>query len=273
MRDFRDAKAMAQSLRDALSARQVVLTHSESLELVAKAFGLDNWNVLSAKIQAARAQAEPPPSLSTAGALALPDGVLPVLPLRDIVVFPHQILPLFVGRPKSVGAVTQAMASDRRVLLLTQKSQAEDFPQSDALYQVGVVALIQEIFKLPDGSMKVMVRGVDRVVVTGMDDGPDFLRANATPIAQDAAAASEAADLAREAVGQFAAYAEADTAAARRDAALSYLTGITEPGLLADTIAQRLRVDLGAKQEILETAEGVERLRRVLAAMSEPTDG
>ena len=274
MRDFRDAKTMAQTLRDNLSSKNVRLTHSESLEIIAKVFGLDNWNILAARIRTGRSQDEPPPKAPAEGAVRLPEGVLPVLPLRDIVVFPHQAVPLFVGRKKSIGAVDQAMASDQRILLVAQRAPGDDTPDQDALYQVGVVAGVQEIFRLPDGSMKVMVRGADRVAVTDMIEGASFIQAAVSPLPEERPEAADAADLAQEAVGQFVAYAQqAETPAARGEAARSYLAGITQPGALADVIAQRLRIDLDAKQKLLETTEGVERLRRVLAAMSEPADG
>ena len=274
MRDFRDAKTMAQTLRDALSSKNVRLTHSESLELIAKVFGLDNWNILVARIQAARSQEEPSPQTPRQGAVPLPAGVLPVLPLRDIVVFPDQAVPLFVGRKKSIGAVDHAMASDQRILLVAQKAAGDDTPDQAALYQVGVIARVQEVIRLADGSMKVMVRGAERVAVTYMVEGASFIQAVAAPLAEERPETTDATDLTQEAVGQFVAYAQqGETPAARGEAARSYLAGITQPGALADVIAQRLRIDLDAKQKLLETTEGVERLRRVVAAMSEPADG
>src|ERR1700724_1771854 len=140
MRDFRDAKAMAQTLRDALKAKSVTLTNSESLELIAKILGFHNWNVLSARIQA-----EPNQKLiripANLPAVPLPAGAnLPLLPLRDIVLFPYMIAPIFVGREKTKRALDCAMAADRRIFVVTQRQASDDDPTQDALHSVGVVA-------------------------------------------------------------------------------------------------------------------------------------
>src|SRR5882757_1045214 len=132
MRDFRDAKAMAHSLREALKAKSVSLTHSESLELVARTLGLPDWNHLAARIQSS--QSEPASSVAVAAGAGIP-----IVPMRDLVVFPQMVVPIFVGREKTRRAIERALASDRRVLVLTQRRSADDDPQVDALYTVGVI--------------------------------------------------------------------------------------------------------------------------------------
>src|SRR6516225_4823788 len=141
MRDFRDAKAMAQSLREALKAKSVTLSHSESLELVAKTLGFHDWNVLSAAIQASQPEAKP----KSDGA------AMPLTPMRDVVFFPHVMTTIFVGRDKTKRAIENAMAGDRRLFVVTQRRSGDDDPDFAALYPVGVTADILERVELPDG--------------------------------------------------------------------------------------------------------------------------
>ncbi len=139
MRDFRDAKAMAQTLREALKPKSVSLTHSESLELVAKMLGFHDWNVLSAHIQV-----NPEKDRTRT-----PVGIdLPIVPCRDIVLFPNMGTPLFVGRDSTKRALECAMAGDRRVLAVTQRRAGDDDPDPSALYGVGVIATVIDL--IPD---------------------------------------------------------------------------------------------------------------------------
>src|SRR5215468_9471240 len=121
MRDFRDAKAMAQTLREALKTKSVSLTHGESLELVATILGFRDWNVLSATIQSEVQPAANPGSTIPATVRLMPENQLPIVPLRDIVLFPQLNVPLFAGRAKTIHAVEHAMAKDRRILVVTQR--------------------------------------------------------------------------------------------------------------------------------------------------------
>ena len=120
MRDFRDAKAMAHSLREALKAKSVSLTHSESLELVARTLGLPDWNHLAARIESSL------PPLMPAGATNPVTAGIPIVPMRDLVVFPQMVAPIFVGREKTRRAIERALATDRRVLVVTQRRSADD---------------------------------------------------------------------------------------------------------------------------------------------------
>jgi len=125
MRDFRDAKAMAQTLRDSLSTKALTISHSESLELVSKMFGAADWNTLSALIQAGRGA---PATAPAAAQQAEPARTYPAMPIRDLVPFPSATFPLFVGRPKSVQALDHAFERQREVVLVVQKDSAVDFP-------------------------------------------------------------------------------------------------------------------------------------------------
>jgi len=128
MRDFRDAKAMAQTLREALKTKSVSLTHSESLELVATILGFRDWNVLSATIQSEVQPGANPGSTIPATVRRAAENQLPIVPLRDIVVFPQLNVPLYAGRAKTIHAVERAMAKDRRILVVTQRRPGDDDP-------------------------------------------------------------------------------------------------------------------------------------------------
>jgi uncharacterized protein len=135
MRDFRDAKAMAQSLREALKTKSIPLTHSESLELIAKTLGFHDWNVLSAAIQATETVPAKPSAPSPGRGTPLP-----VAPMRDVVFFPQLMTSIFVGRDKTKRAVESAIAGDRRLFVVAQKRAQDDDPDFGALYSIGVIA-------------------------------------------------------------------------------------------------------------------------------------
>jgi uncharacterized protein len=140
MRDFRDAKAMAQTLRDELKAKGVSLTHSDNLELVAKVLGFHDWNTLAAKIQSEDQVNAPGTTTPATAKPTIPAGVgLPTVPVRDIVLFPNMRVPLLVGRDASKRALSDAMARDKRILAVTQRRAADDAPAPDALYNVAAI--------------------------------------------------------------------------------------------------------------------------------------
>src|SRR5436190_20764758 len=179
MRDYRDAKAMAQTLRNALKQKSVSLTHSESLELIAKILGFHDWNALSARIQS---EPDRTPVMISAGedrpAVPLPEGAdLPLVPMRDIVLFPSMIVPIFAGRAKTMRALDCAMATDRRIFAVTQRRAGDDDPTQDALYSVGVVASVIDLISLADTNMRGIVRCLERVTLTRVVDG-EMLAAN-----------------------------------------------------------------------------------------------
>ena len=165
MRDFRDAKAMAQTLREALKTKSVSLTHSESLELIATILGFHDWNVLSAAIQSEVRPAANPGSIIPARVRLTTDNRLPTVPLRDIVVFPHLNVPLFAGRAKTIQAVECAMAKDRRILVVTQRRPGDDNPTAADLYGVGLTASVTDLIKLNDGTIKLLVKTLTRATI------------------------------------------------------------------------------------------------------------
>ena len=152
MCDFRDAKAMAQTLREALKVKSISVSHSESLELVARTLGFHDWNVLSAAIQSSQ-----PVSIQAAKLRARSPSagtVIPVAPMRDVVFFPQLITPIFVGREKTRRAIESAAANGGRILVVTQKRPDDDDPDFDALHSVGVLAEIIHRAEMPHGDLR-----------------------------------------------------------------------------------------------------------------------
>ncbi|WP_149194126.1 endopeptidase La [Luteimonas suaedae] len=184
---------------------------------------------------------------------------LPVLPLRDVVVFPHMVIPLFVGREKSIRALDLAMESDKRILLVAQKSAETDDPGAGELYEVGTLAQVLQLLKLPDGTIKVLVEGVSRVRVDGIVERDGTLAGQGTVIeSSEGRDTREIEAVARSLMGLFEQYVK--TSRKLPPELLQTLAGIDEPGRLADTIAAHLGVRLADKQRLLETIETGDRL-------------
>ncbi|MEM9255967.1 MAG: endopeptidase La [Pseudomonadota bacterium] len=195
---------------------------------------------------------------------------LPLLPLRDVVVYPHMVLPLFVGREKSIDALEDAMANDKQVLLVAQRNAAEDNPEADDLYQVGTVSNILQLLKLPDGTIKVLVEGGYRAAVLTLEDGPRSTVAGVREIVSEDIPESEVEALLRSTVSQFEKYVNLSKKVPAE--VLTSLTGIDEPGRLADTIAAHMSVDLEEKQRILEIADIRARLEHLMGLMEAEID-
>jgi ATP-dependent Lon protease len=268
MRDYRDAKAMAQRLRDALKQKSVSLTHSESLELIAKVFGFHDWNELSAKIQS-ELQSGPlgtPIRIPTGEELPpvpLPEGTdLPVVPMRDIVLFPHMIAPLFVGREKTRRAIDYAMARDKRIVAVTQRQAGDDDPAQETLYGVGVIASVIDFMPLADSTLRVITKSLERVTLTRCIAG-EMLAAKITPLAESRGDRAQAETLARTVVERVQASLNINFSALP----YSRLPHIREPGVLADAIAPLLPIEISQRQELLETGDAVARLEKILALM------
>ena len=196
--------------------------------------------------------------------------VLPLLPLRDVVVYPHMVLPLFVGRERSIDALEDAMANDKQVLLVAQRNAADDNPDADGIYQVGTVSNILQLLKLPDGTIKVLVEGSYRAVVDSVDDEGTFSRAGVREILSEDIPDAEVDPLLRTTIAQFEKYVNLSKKVPAE--VLTSLTGIDEPGRLADTIAAHMSVPLEEKQHILEMSGIRDRLEHLMGLMDAEID-
>ncbi|NEX93767.1 endopeptidase La [Caulobacter sp. 17J65-9] len=191
--------------------------------------------------------------------------VLPVLPLRDIVVFPHMVVPLFVGRDKSVRALDEVMRGEKQILLATQKNSTDDDPAPSAIYEVGVIATVLQLLKLPDGTVKVLVEGKSRAAVRRFTSQADYYEAEVAEVGEEIGDAREAEALSRAVVEQFENYVKLNKKVPPE--ALSSIPQITDPGKLADSVAAHLSVKIADKQALLETFETPRRLEKVYAMM------
>lgn len=265
MRDFRDAKAMAQTLREALRAKSVAFTNSESQELVARILGFRDWNVLAARIQTTQLSAT-----SVRANTSIPAGTgIPIVPMRDLVLFPHMISRIFVGREKTRQAVERAIVSDRRVLVVAQRNGGDDHPSTlETLHPVGVIANVIDRQTQVDGALKVTVCGLQRTGIIRLSD-EGFLAAEVTPIDDERGESAEAAALSNAALDAYQTYAEVDFSALSPGSKARFgLPSIGNPSLLADTVAPLLSTSIEQKQQLLETSDVVTRLERLIELMS-----
>jgi ATP-dependent Lon protease len=202
---------------------------------------------------------------------------LPLLPLRDVVVFPHMVIPLFVGRPKSIKALEAAMESERRIMLVAQKAAAKDDPLVSDMFDVGCVSTILQMLKLPDGTVKVLVEGQQRALVNRIDEGEAYFSANVTPVepAVEASAAprgkaSEIEALRRAVMQQFDQYVKLNKKIPPE--ILTSISSIDDAGRLADTIAAHLPLKLDNKQAVLSLASVKERLENLFEQIEREVD-
>lgn len=199
------------------------------------------------------------------GAEPVKGELLPVLPLRDIVVFPHMIVPLFVGREKSVRALEAVMKDDKQILLVAQKNATQDDPSADDIYRVGTVSTILQLLKLPDGTVKVLVEGGRRASISAFKETQAYFEAFVETIPDQATDAKELEALGRSVVSQFEQYIKLNKKIAPE--VLVSLNQIEEPSKLADTVASHLNLKIAEKQELLEVAKVSDRLERVFGHM------
>ena len=195
---------------------------------------------------------------------------LPLLPLRDVVVFPHMVIPLFVGRPKSIKALEVAMESGKGILLVAQKSAVKDEPEADDLYSIGCVANILQMLKLPDGTVKVLVEGTQRAHVDSIDSRDEMFVATARPVVAEDGIDHEVEALRRAVISQFDQYVKLNKKIPPE--ILTSIAGIEEAGRLADTIAAHLPLKLEQKQEVLEMFEIRPRIERLLSQLETEID-
>jgi ATP-dependent Lon protease len=189
----------------------------------------------------------------------------PVLPLRDIVVFPHMIVPLFVGREKSVRALEEVMGDDKQILLSSQTDPSEDDPQSDGIFKAGVLANVLQLLKLPDGTVKVLVEGQARVRITEYLENDDFFEARAEYLTEMPGDVATTEALLRSVGDEFERYAKVKKNIPEE--ALSAVGESTEPAKLADLVAGHLGIEVEQKQDLLETLSVSERLEKVYGLM------
>jgi ATP-dependent Lon protease len=194
----------------------------------------------------------------------------PLLPLRDVVVFPHMVIPLFVGRPKSIKAMEIAMEAGKSILLVAQKSAAKDDPAAEDMYEIGCISNILQMLKLPDGTVKVLVEGTQRARIQDIADARTHYVADATPVPQEGAESTEVEAMRRALIAQFDQYVKLNKKIPPE--ILTSLAGIEEAGRLADTIAAHLPLKLEQKQQVLEMFNVKARLEHLLSQLETEID-
>ena len=195
---------------------------------------------------------------------------LPLLPLRDVVVFPHMVIPLFVGRPKSIKALEAAMEAGRQIMLVAQKAASKDEPKADDMFEVGCVSSILQMLKLPDGTVKVLVEGIQRANTKLISDNGEHFVAEVEPVPPAADTSPEIEALRRAVTQQFDAYVKLNKKIPPE--ILTSIAGIDEPGRLGDTIAAHLPLKLEAKQSVLDLFAVSKRLERLLELLEHEVD-
>jgi ATP-dependent Lon protease len=195
---------------------------------------------------------------------------LPLLPLRDVVVFPHMVIPLFVGRPKSIKALEAAMEQGRQIMLVAQKAAGKDEPKADDMFDVGCVSSILQMLKLPDGTVKVLVEGVQRANTHSVTEVNDYFVGEVLPIAPGGEAGPEIEALRRAVTQQFDQYVKLNKKIPPE--ILTSIGGIDDPGRLADTIAAHLPLKLEAKQAVLDLFSVPKRLEKLLELLEHEVD-
>jgi len=196
--------------------------------------------------------------------------VLPLLPLRDVVVYPHMVVPLFVGREKSILALESAMAADKQIVLVAQKDPSEDDPGVDDVYQVGTLATILQMLKLPDGTLKVLVEGLGRVSVLNSFQEDDFIKASAQELSSNDLLEDESDALMRSTTNLFEQYVNLSKKIPSE--VIATVTAIEDGNRLADTVASHMSLSLEQKQEVLEIADLTERLEHLMSSMEAEID-
>jgi len=260
MRDFRDAKAMAHTLRESLTIKAITISHGESLELVSKMLGVADWNTLSALLQAERSSGGTQVSRSQSGARSYP-----AVPLRDLVPFPTATFPLFVGREKSMLALNDAFERQREVVLAVQRDSGVDEPGLDDIYEIGVLAQLVEVRPLPDSTLHVMAEARRRVVIRRFVNETGAFQAEVNDLNEGPI--PDAPFLIKRAATRFESYA----AARGIQKTWPALDRLRDPGRVADIIAAQLVLPIRDKQDLLATLDPVTRLERVDAFLQVST--
>jgi ATP-dependent Lon protease len=196
--------------------------------------------------------------------------VIPVLPLRDVVVYPHMVIPLFVGRDKSIKALETAMENDKQVMLVAQKSASQDDPQADDMYRIGTLSSILQLLKLPDGTVKVLVEGAERARIVHFLGSEEYFQAQISPLKSEELDERDSEVLVRSVMNQFDQYVKLNKKVPPE--ILSSLSGIDDPARLADTIAAHMSLKIDEKQAVLEIVDLRERLEHLMGIMESEID-
>ncbi|KYK47876.1 ATP-dependent protease [Bradyrhizobium liaoningense] len=258
MRDFRDAKAMAQTLRESLTTKAVTISHSESLELVSRMLGVADWNTLSAMLQTGRRDTPVP-----IARLKSSTAVYPAVPLRDFVPFPNASFPLFVGRENTVLALNHAFEGAREMVCAIQRDATVDEPQFADVYEIGLLAQLVELERLSDGSIRVLTSGIRRVGLRSFAATNNGYRSEAFELPVSPSA--DAPDLVRRTIQRFEDYAAAH-GLLMPDVWL-FFDQTRDVGRIADTIATRMKLSVKDKYELLAILDPVKRLEKIDALL------
>ncbi|MDA9402233.1 LON peptidase substrate-binding domain-containing protein [Bradyrhizobium sp. CCBAU 45389] len=258
MRDFRDAKAMAQTLRQSLTTKDVTISHSESLELVSKMLGVADWNTLSAMLGADRGNI-----IAPAARLKTSTALYPAIPLRDLVPFPNATYPLFVGRDSTVRALNQAFDGGREVVVAIQRKAAVDEPRLADVYEIGILAQLLEFEPLADGTFRVLTRGLKRVALRSFAVESAAYQAEVADVSEGVA--RDARNLIRRIYQRFQDYTAAHGILVP-DIWL-FFDQTRDPGQIADTVATRMKLPIKDKYELLAMLDPMKRLERIEALL------
>jgi len=258
MRDFRHAKAMAQTLREALTTKAINISHSESLEFVSKMLGVADWNTLSAMLQASQRSTGIPLAKDQIGAASYP-----AIPLRDVVPFPTATHTIFVGREKTIQALNHAFESQREVVLAIQKEAGVDEPGFEDIYEIGVLAQLIEIERLGDGRLKVLIQARRRVAIRRFVGESGSYQADVVDVSEGPIV--DAPELIQKTVKRFESYAAVHEIHVPR--VWPPLDQARDPGRVADIVCAHVVLPVSDKQSLLATLDPVMRLRRVDALL------
>ena len=266
MRDYRDAKAMAQTLRRVLTEKNVSLTHSESLELVAKALGIKDWNTLAARIRATEPAPTATQSRRKAPSQAASSESLPLVPLRDVVVFPNMTLPIWAGREKTMRALECALKGDGRVFLVAQKVETEEQPGAEGLYKTGTVGSVLSTATSSNEEDLLMsfVSGHYRASIMRFQEHHDFNVAAIERIDDDYGDPEKTQILLKELLEEMPFFSRS-RGWGRAPSWRPKVSG--DPARAADAVASWLTGPIAQRQELLETVDVAQRIEKLLALM------
>ena len=262
MRDFRDSKAMAQTLRDSLATKAIAISHSESLELVSRMLGVADWNTLSAMLQSERRDTAAPTERHDPVAASYA-----AIPLRDFVPFPTATFPIFVGREKTKQALGQAFENRREVVLAIQKASGVDEPGLQDLHEIGVLAQLIESEPMGDGGLRVLMQARRRIAIHGFSGEAGSFQADVAEVREGPVV--DARQLIERTAKRFETYAASHEIRVRHMS--PSLDRIPDAGRVADVIATYMVLSVGDKQELLATLDPVRRLERIDALMDAVT--